>query len=178
MGNSLQDQLLKAGLVSDKQVKQVNKDQRKSKKQQRKNKQATVDETAVLAQQAKAEKAERDKRLNEKREAEAKRKELLAQIRLLIVKNRQPREEGDVAYQFVDNKKVKKIYVSEALHSQLIGGQVAIAKLGERYEIVPRAVAEKIAERDSGFVILPSKTEQSDDDDYYADFQVPDDLMW
>lgn len=178
MGNSLQEQLLKAGLVSEKKVKQVNKEQRKSKKQQRRNKQVNLDETAQAAQQARAEKAERDKRLNEKREAEAKRKELLAQIRLLIVKNRQPREEGDLAYQFVDNKKVKKIYVSEALHRQLIGGQVAIAKLGDGYEIVPHEVAEKISERDAAFVILPNKTEASEDDDYYADFKVPDDLMW
>jgi uncharacterized protein YaiL (DUF2058 family) len=62
-------------------------------------------------------------------------------------------------------------------------GQIAIVKLGELYELVPTAVAEKIKQRDEGLVVMLSEntsvsTDQVDEDDPYADFKIPDDLMW
>ena len=39
------------------------------------------------------------------------------------------------------------------LAKALLNGQLAIAKLGERYELVPYPVANKIIERDSSFII-------------------------
>ena len=59
--------------------------------------------------------------------------------------------------------------------------QVVIISLGdERFELVPKMVAEKIAERDAKSVIKNdsvSSTEQAKDDPY-ADYQIPDDLVW
>ncbi|MBT8448772.1 MAG: DUF2058 domain-containing protein, partial [Gammaproteobacteria bacterium] len=48
------------------------------------------------------------------------------------------------------------------------------------YEVVPAKVADKINERDMTAVITHEQTGEVDDgmDDPYADFKVPDDLIW
>ena len=62
----------------------------------------------------------------------------------------------------------------------LSSGRLAIAKLDERYELVPMAVAEKIKQRDEQCIILREHNEKQevDENDPYADYQIPDDLMW
>lgn len=70
--------------------------------------------------------------------------------------------------------------------AQLISGRLAIARLvidssGENeYAIIPAIVADKIAQRDASSIVLNSalSQEEQDEDDPYADFKVPDDLMW
>ncbi len=178
MSNSLQQQLLKMGLVDEKKVKQAKKEKHKQAKQQDK-KAVVVDEAARLAQQAVAQKAERDRELNRQRKEEAERKALAAQVRQLIEVNRLPGEEGEIAYNFSDGNKVKRLYVTEQVQRQLGLGRLAIVRLDEEYELVPNAVAEKIRQRDESYVVLCNEPEQhSDDDDPYADYKIPDDLMW
>ncbi|WP_075185922.1 DUF2058 domain-containing protein [Teredinibacter haidensis] len=177
--SSLQDQLLKAGLVNEKKAKQAKKDKAKKNKVERKSSQPTVDETKERAKQAMAEKAERDRQLNAERDAEALRKAILAQIRQLITLNI-IRREGDIAYNFTDGKQIKKIYISDKLQNQLARGQIAIVKRDERYELVPAAVADKISQRDDSFIIsLAEKSaEVTEEGDPYANYEIPDDLMW
>lgn len=180
MANSLQDQLLKAGLVDGKKVKQANKAKKKQKKLQRKSGEELVDENKLAAQQVLVEKAERGRELNRKRDEEDMQKAIAAQIRQLIEMNRLPKGDGDVAYNFVDNKKVKKIFVADECQVMLSRGRLAIVKLGDQYEIVPSPVAEKIRMRDESSVIIcnDAKSGEEDEDDYYADYKIPDDLMW
>jgi uncharacterized protein YaiL (DUF2058 family) len=46
-------------------------------------------------------------------------------------------------------------------------------------ELVPKVIADKIAERDASIVVRVNKSSNEvDADDTYAAFQVPDDLMW
>lgn len=177
--SSLQDQLLKAGLVDEKQAKKVNKDKRKTAKVQRKSSEAVVDETKLRAQQAREEKAERDRQLNAQRKAEQDAKAIAAQIKQLIIAHRQPKDRGEVAYNFTDGGKIKKMYISNILQQRLGNGQLAIVRLNEGYELVPAVVAEKIAQRDSGCIVtLNKKVDVPVGDDPYADYQIPDDLMW
>ncbi len=176
---SLQEQLLKAGVVDDKKAKQISKEKRKAKKQAKGK--AVVDSGPSAADLARAEKAEKDRELNRQRQAEADRKALQAQIAQLISVNAIDRKAGDVAYQFVDAKKIKKIHVTPEQQAQLTRGQIAIVTLAERYELVPAVVAEKIAQRDSARVLLmhdKSAKQEVDEEDPYADYQIPDDLMW
>lgn len=184
MGNSLQDQLLKLGLVDDKRVKQTKQEKHKEVKQQRSRKADGVDPGKLQAQREQAEKAERDRQLNLQRKAEADRRALLAQIKQMIETNRLPKRDGDIAYNFVDGTKVKRLYVTETVQQQLGNGQAAIVKLHGQYDIVPFDIAEKIAQRDSACVIWRGGADQQQpppppkDDDPYAEFQVPDDLIW
>ena len=45
---------------------------------------------------------------------------------------------------------------------------------------ITASVADKIAQRDASSIVLHSalSAEEQDEDDPYADFKVPDDLMW
>ncbi len=175
---SLQDQLLKAGLVDEKKANKAKKAKHQQAKKKQKNKIETVDEAKLAAERAQAEKVERDRQLNLQRKAEAERKALAAQVRQLIEMNRQPAD-GDIAYSFTDGSLVKKLYVTETQQRQLSNGRLCIVKLDEGYELIPTSVAEKIRQRDETTQILSNQpTETPDEDDPYAEFQVPDDLMW
>ncbi len=179
MGNSLQEQLIKAGLADEKQARKARapKQHQKKKKGQRAPQSS---ESARAAQKAQAEKAARDRELNEKRQAKAQRKALVAQIRQLIEENRLERgEDAEIGYYFQDGDKVRKIYVTEAMRQQIGDGQLEIVRLGGRYDLVPPAVADKIRQRDPIFVVARQVSEQEpDEDDPYKDYKVPDDLMW
>jgi len=176
---SLQDQLLKAGLIDDKQANKIKKTRHKQAKQKQKNKIETTNEAKLAAQQAQAEKVERDRQLNQQRKAEAERKAIGAQVRQLVEMNRQPRDDGDISYSFTDGTLVKRIPVTATQLKLLSNGRLCIIKLDEQYELIPTLVAEKIQQRDEGTRILSNQsTETPDEDDPYADFQVPDDLMW
>jgi hypothetical protein len=60
--------------------------------------------------------------------------------------------------------------------------------LGGSYELLPSQAAEKIMQRDAQVIVLLNRNdsvgmdesgdESGDEDDPYADYQIPDDLMW
>lgn len=176
---SLQDQLLKAGLVDNKKANKIKKTKLKQTKQKQKNKIETTDEAKLAAQQAQAKKVARDRQLNRQRKAEAERKAIAAQVRQLIEMNRQSRDGGDIDYSFTDGTLIKRIAVTGTQLKQLGNGSLCIVRLDEQYELIPTLVAEKIQQRDEHTQILSNPaTETPDEDDPYADFQVPDDLMW
>lgn len=176
---SLQDQLLQSGLVDKKKAKQLKQEQRKEVRGRQKG-QVHVDENREQARRAQQEKAQRDRQLNQAQQAEAEQKAIKAQIVQLIKMNRVQRGNGDVAYQFADGTRIKKIYITRQLQQELIDGRLAIAKLDNNYELLPAAVAEKIAQRDPRVIVVLNQHErvEVDKDDPYADYQIPDDLMW
>ena len=181
MGNSLLDQLKKSGLVDKHKAQKAKHSQYKSQKQKSKKGSADqVDEAKLLSQKAQAEKLERDRQLNQQRKEEIERKAIAAQIKQLIETNCVKNRDGDIAYNFVDANVVKHLYISEEVYKHIMSGRLAIAKLGNGYELVPVPVAEKIKQRDAQCIILcnhGAEPEQSEDDPY-ADYKIPDDLMW
>ena len=180
MAGSLQDQLLKAGLADKNKAKQIKKEKTKQVQQQRKSKQGVVDENKQQLQQIRQQKQQRDRRLNEQRKAEADKKAIAAQVKQLIEVNCLSRQGAELDYNFTDNKKIKKILVDSTMLEQLSRGQLAIVSLNDKYEVVPAIVAEKIQQRLPERVIVANKNANHDvdKDDPYADYQIPDDLMW
>ena len=155
---TLQEQLLKAGLVTSKKAAKVERTAKKSRVQAR--------EARAAVEENKKAQLERDKQLSEQQKQAALAKEYKAQVKQLI--------------------EMKKIFVDKLTQAQLINGRLAIARLlvdnnseGE-YTIIPASVADKIAQRDASSIVLHSalSAEEQDEDDPYADFKVPDDLMW
>jgi uncharacterized protein YaiL (DUF2058 family) len=180
MAKSLQEQLLGAGLVDNKKAKSLKQEKRKQKKQLgRDGLKQQESENRDRLEAERREKAERDRALNQKKQEELREKEILAQIKQLVDRNALD-VEGDQSYQFVDGKKIRKIYVSELVANQLANGVVSIVKQGDSYCVVPKAVAEKIAQRDDGFVLVLNErgSQVEDEDDPYKDYKIPDDLMW
>ena len=183
MGNPFQDQLLKAGVVTKQQVKKAQKSSSKKKKEQRSKKEKIVDETKLKAQQAIRDKAERDKELNKRKEEQAKQKAVSVEIDQLITENLIKRsEECEIIYNFEHRKKVNRIYINADMKQRIIDGKLGIARIEGRYELIPKLIAERIQQRNEKRVILFDQAEQEesniDENDPYAKFQVPDDLMW
>lgn len=183
---SLQEQLLKSGLVGSGQAKAAKSEKHKQVKQQQHNKVQAVDDLKEQAIQARQKQAEKDRELNQQRKQEDERKQLAAQVKQLIEQNRLPKndastEQSDnyLAYRFTDQNKVKALYVTKDVREQLVNGRLAIVKSDRHYELVSTEVAEKIIARDASFVIVLNDPHiQANKDDRYADYQVPDDLMW
>jgi uncharacterized protein YaiL (DUF2058 family) len=176
---SLQEQFLKAGLVDKKKVKQASHDKSNQKKVERRTGTQTVDEAREAALEAQRKNAERARELNAQRDAAATQQAIMAQIAQMVQQNRQSKGKGDIAYNYTHGTRIERIYVSAAVHAHIAAGHLVIVRLGDVTELVPRVIADKIAERDVSLVIRVNKpSTEVDADDPYADFQVPDDLMW
>lgn len=180
MGNTLFDQLKKTGLIDEKKAKQIKKEKHHQNKQKAGKHVKKITKSQQIAQKSQAEKTARDRALNQQRKLAAEQKALTAQIRQIIKQNRIKESEGKIRYHFSDQNKVQRIFVSEIVQKQLINGILVIVKVGQKYELVPLEVGEKIKARDPQCVIsLPNAPEKSStEEDPYADYQVPDDLMW
>ncbi|PJE53460.1 DUF2058 domain-containing protein [Marinomonas sp. BSi20584] len=177
---SLQEQLLGIGLVDKKKVKKLKSESLQLKQKIKKGKAlATGDDgRQEELKRQREEKADKDRALNMERQKLAEQKAIQGQIRQMIEQNRIRKQDGDIAYHFTDNKKVKQLYISQSMHDDLSRGRLAIVKLEQQYELVPEPVAVKITERDPSYVLVCNNRVESVDDDPYADFQIPDDLMW
>ena len=175
---TLQEQMLKAGLVTSKKMAKVQRTAKKSRVQAR--------EAREAVEENKKAQLERDKQLSEQQKQAALSKEYKAQVKQLIEMNRVDISKGDIGFNFTDGNLIKKIFVDKTTQAQLISGRLAIARLvvessGEsQYAIIPASVADKIAQRDANSIVLNSalSQEEQDEEDPYADFKVPDDLMW
>ncbi|WP_367989348.1 DUF2058 domain-containing protein [Vibrio sp. NTOU-M3] len=169
---TLQEQMLKAGLVNEKKLKKAKKGSKKSRVQAREAKAAA--EANKQAQQ------ERDKALNQQLKEQQLSKEIRAQVKQLIEMNKLDLKDGDIKYNFTDGKFVKSLYVESLVRDQLAKGILAIARYEEGYAVIPGVVAKKIAMRDAETIIETKTTEEEvpAEDDPYADYVVPDDLMW
>ena len=179
MSASLKDQLFNTGLVTEKQLKKSKKSKYQEGKEARNGGKALVDETKIAAEKSRASKLAKDRELNLEQNEKAQRKAISAQIKQLIQTNCLPKDSKGAAYNFSDGKKIKKIYISDDLINQLSKGHLCIVKLGDQYEVVPTPVADKIAQRDENRIVLKNeKVESTEEDDWYADYEIPDDLMW
>ena len=169
---SLQEQMLKAGLVNQKKLKKAAKTAKKSRLQAREAKAAVEEKRAAQVAQ--------DKELNRQKNEEAMKVAIAAQIKQLIEMNRIDRTRGDISYKFTDGTLIKHIHVDKTTQNELVKGHLAIVRFGENYEVIPAVVADKISLRDEDAVVLNNTLEEKDmdEDDPYADFVVPDDLMW
>jgi uncharacterized protein YaiL (DUF2058 family) len=180
--NPLQEQLLKAGLVKKSKVAEVAREQNKARHAKGPSE---LNEIQREAERARAEKAERDRALAAERKAQAHKAELLAQARQIIEDKKVPRS-GESEYRFTADGAIRTVLVNDDLRRKLSSGALVIARLGDRYELLPRAAGDKVRERDASMIVLDHGQEAgtepsagtSEDDAYYAQFQVPDDLVW
>ncbi|MDN3610186.1 DUF2058 domain-containing protein [Vibrio ostreicida] len=169
---SLQEQMLKAGLVNEKKLKKAKKGSKKSRVQAR--------EVKAAVEEQKRQQLERDQELSVQQNEQRLNKEVQFQIKQLIEMNKIDLHDGEIKYNFTDGTLVKSLYVGSMVREQLIKGILAITRFNDSYAVIPSTVANKIAQRDD-HSIIEQNTPSSDtlkEDDPYADFVVPDDLMW
>lgn len=175
--NALQAQLLKAGLVDNKKAKKLSK---QAVHEQRTGQSNEAELKAKIAQDQQ-EKLARDQALDLEKKRLLQGKELKAAIVQMINQHKIKDTDGEMAYQFIDDNKVKKIYLNQQIYNALVAGSLIIAKETEGYAILPKALAERINQKMEGFIIVNNseKNERTtDEDDPYAAYVIPDDLMW
>lgn len=179
--NPLQEQLLKAGLVKKSKLAEVAREQNKARHGKGP---VQPSEIQLEAERARTEKAERDRALAAERKAQARIAELRAQARQIVEDRKVPRS-GEVEYRFNADGAIRTVLVNEDLRRKLSSGVLVIVRIDERYELLPRLAADKVRERDAGMIVLDhgqpgaeAAAASSEDDAYYARFQVPDDLLW
>lgn len=180
MANALQEQLLKAGLASKQKVRDV-------KTQKRRDKKARVDggSSALkleIAEQKRLQ-AEKDKALNEQRFAEATAR---GQVRGLVSEFTQfaikiP-SHAEIKFNYTLDNKIYSVYIDEKIQSELLKGQLGIVRYEDKSYLVPHKLAERVNllvpqwcgylwQQDAGKAVEV-------EDDPYADYAIPDDLMW
>lgn len=170
--------MLKAGLVTSKKMDKVRRTAKKSRVQAR--------EAREAVEENKKAQLERDKQLSEQQKQAVLSREYKAQVKQLIEMNRIIISKGNIDFNFTDSNVIKSITVDKTTQSQLISGRLAIARLSiensgiSEYAIIPAVVADKITQRDTESIVLNNALAQdeADEDDPYADFKIPDDLMW
>ena len=144
MGNPFQDQLLKAGLVNKKQANKVKREKHQERKKNKKQPQSALSSKVRKEQKIKA---EQNRQLNLKKNAEKKEQEKKAQVRQLIEQNKLELDGRGEAYHFVKEKKIQRIFISEEMTEQLSHGQLAIVALNDSFAVVPAKTARQIRER-------------------------------
>ncbi|WP_370977844.1 DUF2058 domain-containing protein [Agaribacterium sp. ZY112] len=193
MSKSLQDQLMGAGLIDKKKAKKLANSAKKEKFIKQKARQDTEAEKQAKLKQAQQEKKERDQELNRKLKEEADQKAIFSQVKQLVSHYRISDRQGDLEYNFNDGGKIKKLRLEKLVFEKVSRGLLCIVVIDGVYDLIPRPVADKISERMPELIVVDNSVDkavsaesssQSDsedglsDEDYYADFEIPDDLMW
>ncbi|MBA6371787.1 DUF2058 domain-containing protein [Colwellia sp. BRX8-4] len=181
---SLQDQLLKAGLTTKQKARQANTSQRKSNKQKRsgvakdESLQEQVKQDLAKAQK---EKLAKDTALNEEKKQQLANKEKMLRIQQILEHHQIKNVTGETEYNYTFNSKIKKLFVNVVTHRALVNGRLAVCGLTEQSYLVTAETAAKVATLDASVILVQNDKVESDlveADDPYADYQIPDDMMW
>ena len=169
MANSLQDQLMKAGLASADQARTTNTKKRKQRKSG-KPRDDTAHKAVVVRRAGEADHA---RTLNAKKEAERKDRETRLRIRDLILaasakagkatpkkapdsdksdeskptadkSKDESSSAADVPYNVLHGSKVRRIYITAAQREGLGMGKLAIATAKGRHHVIPMQLADEI----------------------------------
>jgi len=190
MGNSLRDELLKAGLAAPEQRRKTRRRRRDDAKPARQGTSAKSAAPSRDALQSDSASATRHVlRENQRRTArfirdaslagpsveESARKALRRRIEALIERERLNDAEADVAYHFIKGKRVKRIYVTDSQRARLGSGELVIAAFEGNHHLMSAVAAEALTE------LAPQTTVcvcTESDGESSEEHPVPDDLTW
>ena len=186
MGGSLRDQLLKAGLVDEKRAKKAKHAERQQQRQALKARKSgkkpqpeqEAEQAAERARQEREMHAQLSRALNRERDASHALKALRTELRKLLERHAQAFDRGDVRYNFSENRKIKRIYVTRKQQQALAAGDLAIVSWDGRHLLVPTEIGRRVLEKLPETVVVIAERETIDPDDPYAAFPIPDDLEW
>ena len=186
MSNDLRDQLLKAGLVTEDQVRATETRPRREPRTPQK----PVGKKAKKArppQSAKAAPAARPKRPRkpaapaqtpsptphlDKAQREA--------VRTFLREKRQNTPDAPLPYNFQDGRAVKKLWVTAEQQAALGTGELVIVSRNDRHYLIGKADAEHLHTLDPKAAIIRADDARGEDeeDPAYKEHPIPDDLVW
>lgn len=183
MSNSLSDQLLKAGLVTQEQVNKAVEDKKKprskpSSSRGKPNKAKRPHSNQKPSTQAKAspnkekgddlekyykalhvvERKEKEEEDRKRREAAARKKRTRKQIRELIENNTLNQENAEERYNFVVGSTIKYVYVTAEQQKQLASGELAITFIDGRRCLIKTEIGQQIITLDPDKIVIFADT--------------------
>lgn len=184
---------MKAGLATPEQLRKARAEQRREKRREPRGKREAQDGSRTSGLRA-------PKRTRPVREREGRARQhptgasagkepdvhaLNLRIRDLLDRNAKNDRNADLAFSFMRENVVRRVYVTDEQRRMLAGGDLAIVGFRRRHHIVPARVADEIqALRPIVFVHRATldddvaATDAASADDPYRDFPIPDDLRW
>ena len=192
MGNSLRDELLKVGLVSEQRLDKRRRPKRGKAKPGNKREESStppaIAQTVTTARHVLRENRRRtarfvrDPTLGGGSVAESARKALRRKIQQLVQSERLNDAQADTSYHFVKGKRIKRIYVTAGQRAQLEAGTIVIAALEGNHHLLTRQASEQLLSLAPQAVVCGGAEEagseasssEADGDEH----PVPDDISW
>ncbi|OQY15992.1 MAG: hypothetical protein B6I36_11215 [Desulfobacteraceae bacterium 4572_35.1] len=164
MGLSLQEQLLRAGMVDKKQVKQAEHEKRVQNTKKKKGGISASDSAKIRFQQQQFEQAKQHQKLNAEQNQQRQLKANQSAAKQLIKSSQLPLEEGDVVYRYVDAGKIKQIFVNQDIADKLSVGRLGLAMGDKNVVLIPADTVLKVIKRDEDSILLYNDPAQVNED--------------
>ena len=163
--SSLSDQLLKAGLVTEEQIKKASakpkriiktapKPAEQNKARPQKNKSGDSDLALFYKQRSKLEQSEKQEQIRKKQEAAKLKKETNDKINKLINDNLLNDDTADIRYNFVVGTTIKYVFVTEQQQKDLAEGVIAITFHHGKRALIPAKTAKEISQLNPGKIVI------------------------
>lgn len=178
---SLQEQLMKSGLINKQKAKQAQTEKRRKAKQKKKKGTVEVSAVQVAINDQKNQQKQQDLDKNRETQAQLDARAAHGKLIQMIAQHCEKNYQGEIDYHFTFENKVKRIAVNEKTQQGLINGSLAICVLNDEFYLINKEAATKLSEIDASVLVaLHEKVEVSEveEDDPYAEFAIPDDLIW
>jgi len=178
---SLQEQLMKSGLINKQKAKQAQTEKRRKAKQKKKKGSVEVSDLQVVIDQQKSVLKEQDLDKNRQTQADLDARSAHGKLIQMIAQHCEKNYQGEVDYHFTYDSIVKRIAINEKTQQGLINGLLAICVLNDQFYLINKEAVAKLTEIDASVLVaLHEKVQLSEleEDDPYAEFAVPDDLVW
>lgn len=184
--SSLSDQLLKAGLVTEDQVKKAAEKPKPSQKSKKKftgnksnprNKQKPApnkrtapnqkpkrevsDLEQFYKERSSLERNEKQEAIRKKKEADKIKKETNDKINKLITANLKNDETAEIRYNFVVGTTIKYLFVTEKQQEELADGSLAITFLGGKRSLIPIETAKEIVALNPNKIVIIASQDDS-----------------
>ena len=197
MGNSLREELLKAGLVSEEQVRNASRKaktdrargQRRAPKR-KKNRRGGVAGGAVEAEpasvgsrhglrenQRRAARIARDANLAASAGAPSAAKVRRERVQKLLSEHALSADQQDIPYHFIRGKRIKRVYVSAEQRRQLLAGEIVVVSVDGSHYLLTTDAAQRLLElAPNAFVASVSANPDLESEE--GEHPVPDDISW
>lgn len=175
MANSLQEQLLKAGLATEESLQKAKTEKKKNssnitrKKKPKQSKAASKQSPKqanepnladLYRQRNNLERKEREEETRKKQEATRLKKQNRKKLRDLIGKNKQNVENAELRYNFVVGSTVKYVFVTEEQQKQLSDGTLAITFMDGKRCLIPPELKDEILALDPEKIVVIAESKR------------------
>lgn len=182
MSNDLRDELMKAGLVTEDQVKAADERPRREAKRAQKPSFKKAPKNAKNTRGPQGAKPKRPRKPAAPAQTPSPTPHLdkaqRAAVRTFLREKRQNIADAPLPYNFLDGRAVKKLWVTLEQQAALSAGELVVASRNDRHYLITGEDAETLLTLDPKAVIIRSKARSEEEDPAYQAYPIPDDLVW